>query len=50
MEIEGDRVLHQEELLEELEERIRDVRMGPDGFLYVVTDSGEGRVLRLEPR
>lgn len=44
------KVVGQEQLLLELRERIRDVRMGPDGFLYVLTDSPEGRVLRLEPR
>lgn len=42
-------VVGQELLLEELQERIRDVRSGPDGFLYVLTDSPEGRVIRLEP-
>jgi len=29
-------------------ERIRDVRQGPDGWLYVVTDSARGRVIRIE--
>jgi glucose/arabinose dehydrogenase len=42
-------VVGQELLLEELQERIRDVRSSPDGFLYVLTDSPEGRVIRLEP-
>jgi aldose sugar dehydrogenase len=42
--------VEQEELLAGLDERIRDVRSGPDGFLYIVTDdSSNGRVLRLEP-
>ncbi len=49
MELDGDRVLFQEALLGELDERIRTVRMGPDGFLYVVTDAEPGRILRLEP-
>jgi glucose/arabinose dehydrogenase len=30
--------------------RIRDVRQGPDGLLYVLTDSPQGRLLRLQPR
>ena len=34
---------------EDLRERIRDVRQGPDGALYLVTDSSSGRVLRLVP-
>ena len=48
--LDGAKVVEQEELLAGLEERIRDVRSGPDGYLYVVTDdSSNGRVLRLEP-
>lgn len=45
----GGNVLAQEELLKELNERIRDVRVSPDGYLYVTTDDEAGRVLRLEP-
>jgi len=45
----GARVLDQEELLTGLDERIRDVENGPDGYLYVLTDSGDGRLIRLEP-
>lgn len=36
-------------LLEDLGERIRDVRQGPDGLLYVLTDSPSGQLVRLEP-
>jgi glucose/arabinose dehydrogenase len=36
-------------LFEELNERIRDVRGGPDGALYLLTDSAEGRLLRVVP-
>jgi glucose/arabinose dehydrogenase len=36
-------------LLENLRQRIRDVRMGPDELLYVLTDEEEGAVLRIEP-
>lgn len=39
----------QEVLLRELDARIRDVREGPDGFLYVLTDEENGRLLRLTP-
>ena len=42
-------VLDQEELLNDLHWRIRDVRAAPDGYLYVCTDEDDGRVLRLEP-
>ena len=46
--LDGRRVVSEERLLTTLGARIRDVRQGPDGFLYVVTDGTEGRVLRLE--
>jgi aldose sugar dehydrogenase len=42
-------VLFQEQLLNDLNWRIRDVRAAPDGYLYVCTDEPDGRVLRLEP-
>jgi glucose/arabinose dehydrogenase len=41
--------LRRESLLVELRQRIRDVRQGTDGLLYVVTDEKEGAVLRIEP-
>ncbi len=49
MELDGDRVVGQERLLETFGERIRDVRSGPDGLLYLLTDNPKGRLLRLEP-
>ena len=49
LELEGDKVVHGERLLEDFGARIRDVRQGPDGFLYILTDSGDGQLLRLEP-
>ncbi len=45
----GDQVAARERLFAELGERIRDVRQGPDGRLYVLTDSASGRILRTEP-
>jgi glucose/arabinose dehydrogenase len=42
-------VTEQQILFEELEERIRDVRFGPDGALYVLTDNVQGRVLKVVP-
>ncbi|MGD8325195.1 MAG: PQQ-dependent sugar dehydrogenase [Gammaproteobacteria bacterium] len=41
--------LRREALLTELHQRIRDVRQGPDGLLYVLTDEQAGAVLRIEP-
>ncbi len=49
LEIDGRTVTAQHELLTELESRIRDVAAGPDGYLYVLTDSHDGALLRLEP-
>lgn len=43
------RVVRETRLLEAVGERIRDVREGPDGFLYVLTDSDDGQLLRLLP-
>jgi glucose/arabinose dehydrogenase len=43
------RVLREHKLLAELGERIRDVRQGPDGWLYVLTDQAQGRLIRLLP-
>jgi glucose/arabinose dehydrogenase len=42
--------LRRESLLVELRQRIRDVRQGPDGLLYLLTDADDGAVLRIEPR
>jgi glucose/arabinose dehydrogenase len=44
----GRRVLKEERLLQDYHQRIRDVRQAPDGWLYLLTDSDDGRVVRLE--
>jgi len=49
LEISGGKVVREERLLQGLHERIRDVRQGPDGALYLLTDSSGGRVLRVSP-
>jgi glucose/arabinose dehydrogenase len=41
--------IRREYLLEDMKQRIRDVRQGPDGYLYVLTDEDQGALLRLEP-
>lgn len=48
--LDGEKVIREERLLEGLGERIRDVRQGPDGYLYLLTDSVDGRILRLAPK
>lgn len=45
----GGKVLRESKLLTEVGERIRDVRQGPDGLLYVLTDSRDGKLIRLLP-
>ena len=47
LDIEDGKVVGEEAMLEDLGERIRDVRVGPDGAVYLLTDSPEGRVLRV---
>ena len=47
--LDGDRIVGEERLLGDLGERIRDVRSGPDGAIWLLTDSAEGRVLRVVP-
>jgi glucose/arabinose dehydrogenase len=49
LEVDGTRVVKEERLLEDMGERIRDVVQGPDGYLYLLTDEDDGRILRLEP-
>jgi aldose sugar dehydrogenase len=49
LELTNGRVTREVRYLGELGERIRDVAVGPDGYVYVVTDSGNGRVLRIKP-
>jgi glucose/arabinose dehydrogenase len=44
------KVLKEERLLTTFFERIRDVRQGPDGWLYLLTDNEDGRVVRVEWR
>lgn len=46
--LDGERISAEERLLADLGQRIRDVRQGPDGWLYVLTDGSNGQVLRLE--
>ncbi len=49
LERQADRVVGEESLFSELNERIRDVRAGPDGALYLLTDNAQGRLFRVTP-
>jgi len=47
LQLEGDKIVHEERLLGDLKARIRDVRVGPDGYLYVLTDDKDGLLLKV---
>jgi len=49
IELRNDKVVAEHRLLEDRKARIRDVRQGPDGLLYVLTDASRGELLRLRP-
>lgn len=49
LELQDDKVVREERLLEGQIGRIRDVRVGPDGLIYLLTDEAQGALLRLEP-
>lgn len=45
----GNRVIQEERLLQDLRQRVRDVRTANDGLIYLLTDESDGQLLRLEP-
>ena len=47
--MQGAQVVREERLLTDLGQRVRDVREGPDGLLYLLTDDRDGRLIRLRP-
>ncbi len=47
--LDGTRVRQIQRLLVDQAQRVRDVRVGPDGFIYVLFDSPQGKIIRLEP-
>ena len=47
--LQGDKIVGEERLLKEVGERVRDVRVGPDDNLYVLTDEEDGKLLRIQP-
>ena len=47
LDLDGQKVIGEERVLEGLEERIRDVRQAPDGWIYILTDSDSGQLIRL---
>ena len=49
LELDGDKVVHEERLLKSRGQRIRDVRQGPEGALYVLVDAEDGMLLTITP-
>jgi aldose sugar dehydrogenase len=49
LELDGEQMVEEERLLDGVLGRIRDVRVGPDGYLYLLTDYADGALVRLEP-
>lgn len=50
LELDGETVVAEERMLKKVLGRIRDVRQGPDGYIYLLTDHGDGKLVRLKPR
>lgn len=48
--VDGDKVTGEERLLIDRKERIREVQTGPDGFVYVLTDEKDGKLLKVSPQ
>jgi glucose/arabinose dehydrogenase len=48
--LENRKITGEEALFSEIGERIRNVKVGPDQLLYLVTDTAAGRIIRVEPR
>ena len=49
LQLDGGAVVREEALLADRNERIRDVREGPDGILYILTDEDDGKLIELRP-
>ena len=49
LDVQNEKIVGEERLLEGLIGRIRDVRLGPDGLIYLLTDEAQGALLRIEP-
>ena len=49
LDVEDGKIVGEERLIEDLDQRVRDVRQGPDGNLYLLTDEADAVMLRIEP-
>ncbi|MCK5359981.1 MAG: PQQ-dependent sugar dehydrogenase, partial [Gammaproteobacteria bacterium] len=50
LQLDGDKVIAEQRLLKNKLGRIRDVKNGPDGYLYLLTDESDGKLVRLSPK
>jgi glucose/arabinose dehydrogenase len=50
LQLDGEKIVREEKLMEDVGDRIRDVEQGPDGAIYVLTDETKGRILKIVPR
>lgn len=50
LKLDGNKIVSEERWLGDRKERIRDVRVGPDGYVYLLTDDSDGKLLRLQPQ
>ena len=49
LELDGNKIKHEERMFRDLGKRIRQVSQGPDGALYLLTDENSGEILRVAP-
>lgn len=50
LDLDGDRVMHEETLFEQaIDQRIRDIEQGPDGYIYLITDDRNGQLIQIKP-
>lgn len=49
LDMDGERVMHEEQLFAELNARLRDIEQGPDGYLYLLTDDRNGQLIQVKP-
>lgn len=49
LDLDGERIMHEERLFGELNARLRDIEQGPDGYLYLLTDERNGKLIQVKP-
>lgn len=49
LDLDGERIMHEERMFGELNTRLRDIEQGPDGYLYLLTDERNGKLIQVKP-